>query len=56
MTVSTVLLNSKNKAQCITIAGMTDAEQDQLIHDHFLFDKPVSPLLLASGMKLLRIL
>lgn len=29
---------------------MTDAEQDQLIHDHFLFDKPVSPLLLASGM------
>jgi len=30
--------------------NMTDAEQDQLINDHFLFDKPVSPLLLASGM------
>jgi len=29
---------------------MTDAEQEQLISDHFLFDKPVSPLLLCSGM------
>ncbi|CAM4727639.1 unnamed protein product [Leuciscus chuanchicus] len=29
---------------------MTDAEQQQLIDEHFLFDKPVSPLLLASGM------
>lgn len=29
---------------------MTDDEQQQLIDDHFLFDKPVSPLLLASGM------
>ena len=29
---------------------MTDAEQQQLIDDHFLFDKPVSPLLLASNM------
>ncbi|CAD5124308.1 DgyrCDS12597 [Dimorphilus gyrociliatus] len=32
------------------LSKMTDAEQDQLIEDHFLFDKPVSPLLLASGM------
>ena len=32
------------------LSNMTDAEQDQLINDHFLFDKPVSPLLLASGM------
>jgi len=32
------------------LSGMADAEQDQLIADHFLFDKPVSPLLLASGM------
>jgi len=30
--------------------NMSEAEQDQLINDHFLFDKPVSPLLLASGM------
>ena len=29
---------------------MTEEEQQQLIDDHFLFDKPVSPLLLASGM------
>ncbi|CAI8030029.1 Creatine kinase S-type, mitochondrial, partial [Geodia barretti] len=32
------------------LAGMTDAEQEQLINDHFLFDKPMSPLLLSSGM------
>ena len=29
---------------------MTDAEQEQLIQDHFLFDKPVSPLLLSARM------
>ena len=29
---------------------MTEEEQQVLIDDHFLFDKPVSPLLLASGM------
>ena len=29
---------------------MTPEEQDQLIEDHFLFDKPVSPLLLSAGM------
>ncbi|KAL0626067.1 Creatine kinase B-type [Plecturocebus cupreus] len=29
---------------------MTEAEQQQLIDDHFLSDKPVLPLLLASGM------
>jgi len=29
---------------------MTDAEQEQLINDHFLFDKPVSPLLTCAGM------
>ena len=32
------------------LSGMTDKEQQQLIDDHFLFDKPISPLLLASGM------
>lgn len=32
------------------IKSMTEAEQQQLIDDHFLFDKPVSPLLLASSM------
>ena len=29
---------------------MTPEEQDQLIADHFLFDKPVSPLLTCAGM------
>ncbi|XP_068595734.1 creatine kinase U-type, mitochondrial-like [Brachionichthys hirsutus] len=29
---------------------MTDEEQQQLIDDHFLFDKPVSPLLTCAGM------
>ena len=29
---------------------MTDAAQEQLIADHFLFDKPVSPLLTSAGM------
>ncbi|KAM9633173.1 creatine kinase M-type isoform 1-T1 [Trichechus inunguis] len=32
------------------LKSMTEKEQQQLIDDHFLFDKPVSPLLLASGM------
>lgn len=29
---------------------MTEEEQEQLINDHFLFDKPVSPLLTCAGM------
>jgi hypothetical protein len=29
---------------------MTEADQNQLIEDHFLFDKPVSPLLTCAGM------
>uniref|UniRef100_H2YTF1 creatine kinase n=1 Tax=Ciona savignyi TaxID=51511 RepID=H2YTF1_CIOSA len=33
-----------------SLKNMTDKEQDQLIEDHFLFDKPVSPLLTSSGM------
>lgn len=32
------------------LSKMTDEEQDQLIEDHFLFDKPVSPLLMSSRM------
>ncbi|KAF1562224.1 Creatine kinase B-type, partial [Eudyptes chrysocome] len=38
------------KGKYYALRNMTDAEQQQLIDDHFLFDKPVSPLLLASGM------
>lgn len=32
------------------LGKMTEEEQQQLIDDHFLFDKPVSPLLLSSNM------
>ncbi|XP_073697305.1 creatine kinase S-type, mitochondrial isoform X1 [Garra rufa] len=33
-----------------SLTEMTEQEQQQLIDEHFLFDKPVSPLLVASGM------
>ena len=29
---------------------MSEADQNKLIDDHFLFDKPVSPLLTSAGM------
>lgn len=32
------------------LKDMEDARQDQLIDEHLLYDKPVSPLLIASGM------
>lgn len=38
------------KGKYYALKNMTEEEQQQLIDDHFLFDKPVSPLLLASGM------
>uniref|UniRef100_A0A3P9J7U0 creatine kinase n=1 Tax=Oryzias latipes TaxID=8090 RepID=A0A3P9J7U0_ORYLA len=38
------------KGKYYALKNMTDEEQQQLIDDHFLFDKPVSPLLLSSGM------
>merc|ERR1712142_68859 len=38
------------KGKYYPLSKMTDAEQDQLIADHFLFDKPVSPLLTCAGM------
>ncbi|XP_061553882.1 creatine kinase, mitochondrial 2a (sarcomeric) isoform X1 [Phycodurus eques] len=33
-----------------SLGEMTDSEQQQLIDDHFLFDKPVSPLLTSAFM------
>ncbi|XP_056307501.1 creatine kinase, mitochondrial 1 [Danio aesculapii] len=33
-----------------SLTVMTEQEQQQLIDDHFLFDKPVSPLLTCAGM------
>ncbi|KGL73075.1 Creatine kinase M-type [Tinamus guttatus] len=43
-------LEGEFKGRYYPLKAMTEAEQQQLIDDHFLFDKPVSPLLLASGM------
>merc|ERR1719376_1857240 len=43
-------LEGEFKGKYYPLNGMTDAEQDQLINDHFLFDKPVSPLLTCAGM------
>uniref|UniRef100_A0A8C7TQR7 creatine kinase n=1 Tax=Oncorhynchus mykiss TaxID=8022 RepID=A0A8C7TQR7_ONCMY len=43
-------LDGEFKGKYYPLNAMTDAEQDQLIADHFLFDKPVSPLLLSAGM------
>ncbi|CAL8315278.1 unnamed protein product [Lota lota] len=44
------MLDGDLKGTYYALKNMTDDEQQQLIDDHFLFDKPVSPLLLASGM------
>jgi len=43
-------LDGEFKGKYYPLATMTEAEQDQLIADHFLFDKPVSPLLTCAGM------
>lgn len=43
-------LDEKFKGKYYPLSKMTDAEQNQLIDDHFLFDKPVSPLLTCAGM------
>jgi creatine kinase len=43
-------LDGEFKGKYYSLETMTEKEQDQLIEDHFLFDKPVSPLLLASRM------
>merc|ERR1711887_385832 len=43
-------LEGEFKGKYYPLSKMTDADQDQLIADHFLFDKPVSPLLTCAGM------
>ncbi|XP_028328189.1 creatine kinase B-type-like [Gouania willdenowi] len=43
-------LSGDLKGKYYALKDMTEAEQQQLIDDHFLFDKPVSPLLLSAGM------
>ncbi|XP_034383411.1 creatine kinase, brain b isoform X2 [Cyclopterus lumpus] len=44
------MLDGDLKGKYYALKNMSEEEQQQLIDDHFLFDKPVSPLLLASGM------
>ncbi len=43
-------LDAEFKGKYYPLKKMTEAEQEQLINDHFLFDKPVSPLLTCAGM------
>ncbi|XP_013382212.1 creatine kinase M-type [Lingula anatina] len=43
-------LDGEFKGKYYPLSGMTEEEQDKLIEDHFLFDKPVSPLLTCAGM------
>jgi len=43
-------LTGEFKGTYYPLATMTEKDQDQLIADHFLFDKPVSPLLTCGGM------
>ncbi len=43
-------LDGEFKGKYYPLKDMSDKEQEQLIADHFLFDKPVSPLLLSAGM------
>nr|BAD34672.1 creatine kinase, cytoplasmic [Marphysa sanguinea] len=43
-------LEGEFKGKYYPLSKMTEKEQDQLIADHFLFDKPVSPLLTCAGM------
>ncbi|CAM9499184.1 creatine kinase M-type-like [Lampetra fluviatilis] len=43
-------LDGDLKGTYYDLKTMSDKDQQQLIDDHFLFDKPVSPLLLCAGM------
>lgn len=43
-------LDGEFKGTYYPLSKMTEKEQEKLIDDHFLFDKPVSPLLTCSGM------
>ena len=43
-------LDGELKGKYYALNNMSDKDQDQLIADHFLFDRPVSPLLTCAGM------
>merc|ERR1719474_986992 len=38
------------KGDYFSLKNMTDEKIDELIDEHLLYDKPVSPLLIAAGM------
>ncbi|XP_014672629.1 PREDICTED: creatine kinase M-type-like [Priapulus caudatus] len=50
VTVALAGMDGEFKGKYYPLDGMTPEEQDFLIDNHFLFDKPVSPLLTCSGM------
>jgi len=50
LTTALGTLDGPLKGKYYPLNKMTEAEQEQLIDDHFLFDKPVSPLLTSAGM------
>ena len=43
-------LKSELSGKYYSLTNMSDEDQQKLIDDHFLFDKPVSPLLTCAGM------
>ena len=43
-------LKGELKGTYYPLNGMSEKDQNRLIEDHFLFDKPVSPLLTCAGM------
>ena len=43
-------LDGNFQGKYYALSEMSESEQEKLISDHFLFDKPVSPLLTCSGM------
>ena len=50
LTTALQKLDGEFEGKYYPLNKMTEKEQEQLIADHFLFDKPVSPLLTCSGM------
>lgn len=43
-------LKGELSGQYYSLVTMSEEDQQKLIDDHFLFDKPVSPLLTCAGM------
>lgn len=43
-------LKGEFRGRYYPLNGMSERDQNRLIEDHFLFDKPVSPLLTCAGM------